>query len=85
MADFVIKQGSTRPTLVATLTYSDGSAVDLTGALSVKFVLRSMTATNPWINATATVTSITAPAVVTYTWTALDSSIVCAVSMSRLS
>ncbi len=32
MPDFTIGQGDTSPTLEATLTYSNGAAVDLTGA-----------------------------------------------------
>ena len=71
MADFTIKKGSTRPTLVITLTYSDGTTVDLTGG-TAKFVMRSMTSTTAYINAAVAITSVTAPCTVQYTFTATD-------------
>ena len=58
-ADFTIKQGDVLPVLNDTLTYSDGSAVNLTSA-TVKFIMRSLTATLPTVNTTATVVSATA-------------------------
>ena len=54
MADFTIRKGDTRPILTDTLTYSDGSTVNLTGS-SVKFVMRALTGTGPTTN-TAEVT-----------------------------
>ena len=69
--DFVIKKGDTRPLLTATLTYSDGTTVNLTGA-TVRFVMRAQTAANPSTNAVATVTNVTAPATVSYAFTTTD-------------
>ncbi len=57
-ADFSIKQSETLPYLNDALTYSDGSVVNLTGA-TVKFIMRSLTATLPTINTTCTVVSAT--------------------------
>jgi hypothetical protein len=71
MADFIIQKGTTRPILNSTLTYSDGSTVNLTGA-TVKFVMRPVTATAPTTSAGATITSATSPATVQYTFTAVD-------------
>jgi hypothetical protein len=41
MADFTIKQGDTSPSLTDTLTYSDGTTVNLTGA-SVNIVVQQV-------------------------------------------
>lgn len=68
--DFSIKQGDTLPVLADTLTYSDGSAANLAGA-TVKFIMRSSTAFNPAVNATATVTN-GATGAVQYTFTSTD-------------
>lgn len=68
--DFTIKRGDTLPVLSDTLVYSDGSAVNLTGA-SVNFVMRPMTALAPTTNAVATVVSPTA-GTVSYTFTTGD-------------
>ena len=69
-ADFTIKQGDVLPVLNDTLTYSDGSAVNLTSA-TVKFIMRSLTATLPTVNTTATVVSATA-GTVKYSFNATD-------------
>jgi hypothetical protein len=69
-ADFTIKQGDVLPVLNDTLTYSDGSAVTLTGA-TVKFIMRSLTATLPTVNTTATIVSATA-GTVKYAFSATD-------------
>jgi hypothetical protein len=71
MADFTIKQGDTSPSLTDTLTYSDGTTVNLTGA-SVNIVVRQLTSNSVSFNKSATVTSATAPATVSYTFTAAD-------------
>lgn len=70
MADFTIKQGSTLPAFADSLTNSDGSAVNLTGA-TVKFVMRSQTAAAAKVNATATVTNA-ATGAVSYTFQTAD-------------
>ena len=56
MADFSAKAGDSALTWSDTLTYSDGSAVNLTGA-SVKLVMRSLASATPVFNSTATVVS----------------------------
>ena len=71
MADFTIKQGDTAPVLTDTLTYSDETSVNLTGA-TVNLVLRQLTANAPMLNKSATITSATNPATVSYTFTAQD-------------
>ena len=70
MSDFNIKQGDVLPVLSDTLTYSNGTAVNLTSA-SVKFVMRAITAIGPTVNTTATIVSATA-GTVSYTFTATD-------------
>jgi hypothetical protein len=56
VADYVVKQGDVLPYFTDTLTYIDGSAVDLTGA-TVRFVMRSLTGAQPITNAVATITN----------------------------
>lgn len=68
--DFAAKQGDTQPVWNDTLTYSDGSVANLTGA-SVMFVMRSMTSSTVTTNAAATIVSPTA-GTVSYTPTATD-------------
>lgn len=74
MADFTIKQGDVSPLLLDTLTYSDGTAVNLTGH-TVNFVMRAMTANDVTTNLTATLgNSTTAASIggVSYTFTTTD-------------
>lgn len=71
MADFSIKQSTSRPILTDTLTFSDGSSPNLTGA-TVNFVMRSLNSSSPVVNAAAVVTNFTSPATVSYTFTATD-------------
>ena len=73
MADFSIKSGDVLPILSDTLTYSNGTAVNLTGA-SVKFVTRAITAMGPTTNATATIVT-PAAGTVSYTFTAADTAV----------
>lgn len=68
--DFAIKQGDTLPALLDTLTYTDGTAADLTGA-TVTFVMRSLTAVGPATNAAATILAPTL-GTISYTFTAQD-------------
>jgi hypothetical protein len=68
---FTIKQGDTRPKLVAVLSES-GTPIDLTTATSVKLLMRvtgSVGAAK--VDAAATITSAAAGEV-TYTWLAAD-------------
>ena len=70
-ADFTIKQGDSEPVLTDTLTYSDGSAVDLSGA-TLELVVRSMTEAEPRaLSGSAQVTDAPAGAV-SYTFSAAD-------------
>ena len=68
--DFTIKAGDTAPTLTDTLTYSDGTIANLTGA-SVSFVMRSEQLNAPTILSAASVTNASAGAVA-YTFTATN-------------
>lgn len=70
MADFTIKQGDTAPVLYDSLTYSDGTQVNLTGA-SVNLVVRQMTASNVAFNKSATIVTPTTGSV-SYTFTSTD-------------
>ena len=63
---FNLKRGDTSPAITGTLTYSDGSAVNLTGA-SVRFVMRSQAGSSPKVSAAATIVSPTA-GTVSYSW-----------------
>ena len=73
MADYEAKQGDTAPAWTDTLTYSDGTAANLTGA-SVSFVMRARSQNAPVTNATATIVNPTA-GTVSYTPTAADTAI----------
>lgn len=71
-ADFTIKAGDSQPVLTDTLTYSDGTAVDLTGA-TLAFVMRAQTAASPLtLTGLAEITGASSGAV-SYTFTAADS------------
>jgi hypothetical protein len=74
MADFSVKQGDTAPAFTDTLTYSDGSTVNLAGS-AVQFVMRTLWSALPQVQAAATITNPTNPATVSYTPTAVDSAI----------
>lgn len=74
MADFTIKRNDTRPRLVTTLVDDFGtsteSALDLTTASAVKFLMRAASAaagSAPKVNAAAAITDADA-GIVTYTW-----------------
>ena len=69
---FHIKQGNTRPTLVATLTKTVNSvvsAIDLTGVLSVEFLFERDGVT---LERTATVSAPPEDGVITYSFVAAD-------------
>lgn len=72
VADFTLKANDTSPSLTDSLQYSNGSAVDLTGA-TLQFVMRSFSALTP-VTLTGT-TSITSAqnGNVAYTFSATDS------------
>lgn len=70
MPDFTVKQGDTLPVFSDTLSYSDGTNPNLTGA-SVQFIMRSMVNKTVTTNAAATIVSPTA-GTVSYTPTATD-------------
>lgn len=69
MADFVIKQNDTRPALDATLT-ENASALDLTAASAIKFIMRQQGSLgSAKINTAATFIN-KASGTVRYIWTA---------------
>ena len=70
MPDFVIKQGDTLPVLTDTLTYSNGTAVNLSGC-TVQFIMRSITAILPTVNTAATIVNAAAGSV-SYTFSSTD-------------
>jgi hypothetical protein len=71
MADFVLKQNDTRPVLDATLT-ENGTALNLTTATSVKFIMRQQGSLgSAKINTTAAFVNRTS-GTVRYTWTSGD-------------
>jgi uncharacterized protein YaiE (UPF0345 family) len=70
VADFHLKQGDLLPKIRSTLTYSDGTAVDLTGG-SVVFRMRLRGASTPKVEANATIVTA-ASGIVEYTWTGTD-------------
>lgn len=69
--DFVIKRGDLLPIITATLQDATGAAVDLTGAASVKFILRQVSGGTPKVSAAAVVVSAIAGQV-SYTWAGTD-------------
>lgn len=72
-ADFTIKQNDVLPVLDDSLTYTDGSEVNLTGA-TLAFVMRSLTAPAPvTLTGEAEVTNET-EGLVSYTFSAADTS-----------
>lgn len=70
MPDFTIKQGDTKPSLVATLQDANG-AVDLTNATSVTLHMRSAGSMTNTVSAAVTITNRAAGAV-SYQWQAVD-------------
>lgn len=73
-ADFIIGQLDTAPVLTTALTYSDGSAVDLTGA-SVNFVMRALSSTTAAINAAATIVGSASDGNVSFTFTSAQTAV----------
>jgi len=70
-----MKAGDTRPLITDTLTYSDGSTVDLSGPdVTVMFQARAIR-TGTVINAAASITHATSPATVQYAPSAVDSAV----------
>lgn len=73
MADVhYMKQGTTKPTLVRTITDEDGLPVDLTGAQSVKFTMASVPGKPKVSAANAAVVGDATEGTVEYTWQAAD-------------
>lgn len=70
-ADYSIKANDRLPSIQATLTNSDGSAIDLTDATGVAFLMRLIGGTVPKIDAPAVVVNA-AFGIVRYDWLAAD-------------
>lgn len=69
-SDFTIKANDRLPSIQATLS-SGGSALDLTTATAVKFIMKTSTGSTIRVNATATIVTPTS-GVVRYDWLAVD-------------
>lgn len=69
MADFTIKRGDLLPAIEATITYSDGTAVNLAGA-TVKFLMADAASTLK-VDAGATIVDAAAGEV-KYSWSGTD-------------
>lgn len=68
--DLVIRQGDTTPALTQTILDANGNVLNLSGA-TVTFIMRSLTATAPQVNATASIVDAGAGKV-SYSWAAND-------------
>lgn len=71
MADFSIPQDTLLPILTATLTYDDGTPIDLTGA-TVKFQMRLPGSSTLKVDSAAVVVGAATLGQVSYTWVAAD-------------
>lgn len=71
MARAVIKKDDLRPVIVATCTDKNGTAIDLSDASGVKFIMKSITGTTAKINTAGSI-SDAANGEVTYTWSGTD-------------
>lgn len=72
MSTFTIKKGDTSPSIVATLTDVDGTAINLTDS-TVQFHMRNMSNNELIVDAAATITDDTG-GIVTYDWLTADTS-----------
>ena len=59
MAEIYLVQGDLKPSILATLKYDDGSAVDLSDAQTVKFHMKSKDGTIKIQNRACTIISVT--------------------------
>jgi hypothetical protein len=71
MTRVTIKKDDLLPNIRATLTDADGSAIDLTLASGVRFVMKKPGATTSKVNASASVVT-PGSGVVQYTWSGTD-------------
>lgn len=73
MADFSLKAHDRLPSIQATLKNPDGSLLDLTGATSVKFIMKLKDAPGTVkVNAAAVVVAPATGGIVRYDWLAID-------------
>jgi hypothetical protein len=70
MSTFYIKQGDTLPRLRATLSRSDGTAIDLTTAVSVSMRMRGQGSASVLVKSAAIITA--ASGIVEVTWSVGD-------------
>jgi hypothetical protein len=70
MATFIIKQNDTSPSIVATLTDINGTAINVTGA-SVRFHMKNMSNNSLIIDQSATIVTA-ASGIVRYAWQSAD-------------
>lgn len=75
IADFVIKKGNLSPTISALLRYSDDTIVDLSGGVTVKFLMRAFGSTSCLIERYCTILSVP-NGEVQYAWQEGDTDII---------
>jgi hypothetical protein len=70
--DFVLKSSDRTPPLVVVCKDSTGAIVDLTTAVSAKFIMNTPGGDTAKVDATATISATPTDGVVSYTWLAAD-------------
>lgn len=70
--DFFIKQGDTKPSLVATLVDEDEQALDLSAAIAVKFYMILSAESTPKVNGSAATIVLAEGGIVHYDWSIND-------------
>ncbi|MCA1571918.1 MAG: hypothetical protein LC798_16725 [Chloroflexi bacterium] len=75
MSDFVMRVGDRLPAILSTLTDGAGTPLDLTEALSVRFIMRAMDGVAPILDAAADVIGDPPLGQVRYSWAAGDTAV----------